>query len=84
MALIRHIAGVHTATEQRCVRCCDVIHSTARHARAIWPGEKHIKNHFDLPYEEGARDCTPYDPKADGVMGHATCETLIAPAEHLR
>lgn len=36
--LIRHIAGVPTATEQRCVRCCEVLGDN-KGTSPTWPGE---------------------------------------------
>lgn len=37
--LIRHIAGVPIATEQRCVRCCEVILRSMEQDPA-WPGSE--------------------------------------------
>ena len=36
--LVRHVAGVPTATEQRCVRCCEVIRVAALNRKSEWPG----------------------------------------------
>ncbi len=38
MNAIRHIVGIPTATEQRCVRCCGVIESIIRGAACWFPG----------------------------------------------
>jgi hypothetical protein len=65
MPLIRHIAGIPTATEQRCVRCCEVIRvrSAKDFTYPAWPGEDccgdlSIKNHYCT---DGFEDCKPVD-----------------------
>lgn len=52
--IIRHIAGIPTPTEQRCVRCCEVISKSKEDAFCRWPGE----------ITECVPDCTPHDPHA--------------------
>ena len=53
--LIRHIAGVPSATEQRCVRCCEVIDTRSPESadgdyeydhedRPAWPGSAVLSN----------------------------------------
>lgn len=37
--MILHIAGVPTATEQRCVRCCEVIAKIPDGPHPFWPGQ---------------------------------------------
>ena len=83
MALIRHIAGIPTATEQRCVRCCEVIGATDHKLGngPFWPGGRVILGGpapavvFD---NTNATDCTPHDPHAIDdlreVLGEALAE----------
>ena len=63
--LIRHIAGIPTATKQRCVRCCKVIRRTTVGTFPLWPGflvvmldRYDAKPQYDTP---AAVDCTPVD-----------------------
>ena len=71
--LIRHIAGIPTATEQRCVRCCKVIRRYHNYMNKpttvgtfpLWPGllvvmldRYDAKPQYDTP---AAVDCTPVD-----------------------
>ena len=55
--LIRHIAGIPTATEQRCVRCCKVIRM-APGPRPEWPGSEPFYGVLD---DLAPVDCTPVD-----------------------
>ncbi len=65
MSLVRHIAGIPTATEQRCVRCCEVIRDVPPDYDGIvmawWPG----RAAFTGEGKRSAVDCAPYDPQAD-------------------
>jgi hypothetical protein len=65
MALIRHIAGIPTATEQRCVRCCEVIRDNPEDyvgvRMAWWPGHTAFTGEGK---GSSAVDCTPHDPHA--------------------
>jgi hypothetical protein len=69
MALIRHIAGIPTATEQRCVRCCEVIAEEGNDL-PCWPGQQYALDSnspevYAFPHEPGFHesvDCTPHDP----------------------
>lgn len=77
MSLVRHIAGVPTATEQRCVRCCEVI-AEAKGSAQVMPSPfepgRIIFQHsgcksYAVPpgfFEWGSEDCKPYDPQAEG------------------
>ena len=72
--LIRHIAGIPTASEQRCVRCCKVIRRYHNYMNKsitwwwrfpLWPGllvvmldRYDAKPQYDTP---AAVDCTPVD-----------------------
>lgn len=67
MPLMRHIAGVPTPTEQRCVRCCEVIAELGDPSRyPDWPGQQTLGGPRDWlqPYE----DCKPVDLNARGNM----------------
>ena len=62
MSLVRHVAGIPTATEQRCVRCCEVIRDMQESYSGIvmawWPG----RSAFTGEGKGSAIDCTPHDP----------------------
>lgn len=67
MSLVRHIAGIPTPTEQRCIRCCQVIRRWG--ALALWPGEPALMTGrrlrsamFVAIGNERITDCTPHDP----------------------
>ncbi len=76
MSLVRHIAGIPTATEQRCIRCCEVIRNANNFAPA-WPGSNVIDGQPGVHYfaslstAPSPMDCTPYDDRppltVDGV-----------------
>ncbi len=76
MSLVRHIAGIPTATEQRCVRCCEVIRDVAEDYQGIvmawWPG----RSAFVGEGKGSSMDCTPYDPHAPGELQHELAEAL--------
>ena len=75
VSLVRHIAGIPTATEQRCVRCCEVI-ATKRNGALIWPGS------IVLPIDNLTGDhvpefdCTPHDPHLVDVLREILGEAL--------
>ena len=57
--LVRHIAGVPTATEQRCVRCCEVIASDDPLAHnPSWPGTVVLRG---CRSKKPPEDCKPVD-----------------------
>lgn len=41
MAWIKHIMAVPTASEQRCLRCCEVISDRSEGDACYWPG-RHV------------------------------------------
>jgi hypothetical protein len=55
--LVRHIAGIPTATEQRCVRCCEVIIKAPGYC--MFPGNLWLP--FTLGQIKEIIDCTPVD-----------------------
>ena len=59
--LIRHVAGVPTAHEQRCLRCCEVIATKSdkltRSAFPSWPGAPMVAG----PCGGDVQDCKPVD-----------------------
>lgn len=63
MPLIRHIAGVPTATEQRCVRCCEVIaRNDFNSTGPSWPGVTRVAGQItgSVAFEEcGSVDLLP-------------------------
>ena len=69
--LIRHIAGVPTATEQRCVRCCELIVLAERHSNPIWPGA-YLDRATLRGKPGGMVDCTPVDLCPRYFFGEAT------------
>lgn len=78
MSLVRHLAGIPTATEQRCIRCCEVILSLDQNGRqCLFPGQG---THTGGLVEMGGDcvDCTPHDPHAIDdlreVLGEALAE----------
>ncbi len=67
MALIRHITGIPTETEQRCVRCCEVIINDGDEKRPFWPGKAFMQERgvaYAIDKHIDAIDCTPHDPHA--------------------
>ena len=78
MALIRHIAGIPTATEQRCVRCCEVISTLEHEGACCWPGSEHLTGLVGFLGNKMIADCTPHDPHAIDdlreVLGEALAE----------
>jgi hypothetical protein len=79
--LIQHIAGIPTATEQRCVRCCKVIRRYHNYTNKpttvgtfpLWPGllvvmldRYDAKPQYATP---AAVDCTPVDLCARETSG---------------
>ena len=83
MPLLRHIAGFPTATEQRCVRCCEVI-IEMENDLPCWPGQQFALDTEDpdaywFQNEEGfeeAIDCTPHDPHTIDEFKDALREAL--------
>lgn len=79
MALIRHIAGIPTASEQRCVRCCEPVN--AEDEGPSWPGAEVWTGSGP---QSTLTDCQPHDAKAVGGMNdetRATLDALIGPAK---
>ena len=82
MSLVRHLAGIPTATEQRCIRCCEVIRGRMKYVPvyAYWPGEEVLIRDGArvAAYVSDAPDCTPHDPHAIDdlreVLGEALAE----------
>lgn len=61
MNAVRHIAGIPTDKEQRCVRCCEVIADTR--TRLTWPGKYLVIIGYQIFADHpSAVDCAPYDP----------------------
>jgi hypothetical protein len=81
--LVRHVAGVPTATEQRCIRCCEVIlrcppaFSVSAFPRGTEVVTENGSAFLDQDREFFADDCAPHDPQAEG-------EYDMAVPEHLR
>lgn len=66
MPLIRHVAAVPTATEQRCVRCCEVIAQRGNPVFScdpFWPGVDCVTNDIRTPTPKHypPQDCKPVD-----------------------
>lgn len=69
MPLMRHIAGVPTPTEQRCVRCCEVIATRESGKLPTWPGDEARTG--VVMVIKGALiqgECQPVDMNARGHM----------------
>ncbi len=89
MPLLRHIAGTPTATEQRCIRCCDVIGcNVGVFARGpYWPGQEVIDMTEAWTGTDGAQeDCKPVDllpiePVVDETFCCCDVTTLTVPPE---
>lgn len=61
--LVRHIAGIPTATEQRCVRCCEGIRTLSDDEECCFPADTWVSGSGRIIEMV---DCTPYDPHAEG------------------
>ena len=85
MPLLRHIAGVPTATEQRCVRCCEVIQSRGQLRRIgasigdepYWPSQE--VNGGTFPGDGEIEDCKPVDLSALSAREYPV---LLAPGKY--
>lgn len=67
MNLIRHVAAIPTATEQRCLRCCEVIKIQGNNMPQ-WPTMHIYRGPDPWPSLHEAVDCTPHDPHAEGDL----------------
>ena len=78
--LVRHVAGIPTATEQRCVRCCDLLFTSKNRVFPFWPGEiiadmasgMYPGSYVTLP----GNDCTPHDPHAEAGISKQDVEVF--------
>ncbi len=78
MPIIRHIAGLPTETEQRCVRCCEVIWTLDKDGRMCFFPAQNMLSKAPINMRSEAIDCTPHDPHAIDdlreVLGEALAE----------
>jgi len=63
--LVRHIAGIPTATEQRCVRCCEVV--AKKPNSCWWPGATAYSGLGSRPMD--VEDCKPVDLNETRLLG---------------
>jgi hypothetical protein len=65
MGAIRHIAAIPSDTEQRCLRCCEVIVKAGRFGGACWfPGSRVVRigdRSFAATIQVQATDCKAVD-----------------------
>ena len=75
--LVRHVAGFPTATEQRCVRCCEIIR-TRESCTPSWPGIEVVMGSYEGPVMDSRNsiDCAPHDPHAIDEFKDALREAL--------